>query len=276
MWTEEIYLNAEAWSRKVEVDAAFAKLQTLRADALLPQRGTNSYPDPGPLDAFDAQFITEYDRAAQAARAALADVSGPVAVTLSSDGEIAVTPIVGLAEAHERNEVWHRERLRQVLHESHATDLDWSSAERIAHAREYGLPLPKISGGATAPSFAATPNIGSGLLNATLDTSLTAPTNITTIITAAANGTQIFEVVFQGVLTTAAGVVNVFRYDGATYHLYDQVLIAAVTSSATAVAFRALRQYQNLILKTGDTLRVAGTVSTNQSGVKVTAHAGDL
>lgn len=129
---------------------------------------------------------------------------------------------------------------------------------------------------ATAPSFSATPNIGSGLVSATLDTSLTAPTNITTIITAGANGTQIFEIVVEGVGTTVAGVLNIFRYDGSTYHLYDQILVTAITSSATATAFRSTRQYTNLILKSGDTLRIAQTVSGNQSMLKMTAHGGDL
>lgn len=130
---------------------------------------------------------------------------------------------------------------------------------------------------ASAPSFSATPKLGSGLIPATLDTSLTAPTNVTTILTGGASGTQIFEIVFEGVLTTVAGVVNVFLYDGSTYHLYDQVLVAAVTSSTTAVAFRTTRQYTNLILPANTwTLRVTGTIAGNQSGIKVTAHAGDL
>jgi hypothetical protein len=127
-----------------------------------------------------------------------------------------------------------------------------------------------------SPSFSSTPKIGSGLVNATLDTSLTAPTNITTIVTAGSNGTQVFEVVIQGVGTTAAAVVNIFRYDGSTYHLIDQVLITAVTSSTTAVAFRTTRQYTNLILASGDSLRVTNTVAGNQSLIKVTAHCGDL
>lgn len=129
---------------------------------------------------------------------------------------------------------------------------------------------------ATAPAFAATVNVGSGLVPATLDTSLTAPTNVTTIVTGGSSGTKVEELIFQAVLTTAAGVVNVFLYDGSTYNLYDQVLIAAVTSSTTAVAWRTNRQYSNLIVKSGWTLRVSQTISTNQSGIKVTATGGDL
>lgn len=129
---------------------------------------------------------------------------------------------------------------------------------------------------ATAPAFAATPNVGSGLTPATLDTSLTAPTNITTILTAGASGSKINEIVLQGVGTTVASVVNVFRYDGSTYHLVDQFLVAAVTSSSTAVAYRANKTYTNLILKATETLRVTNTVAGNQSMIKVTAFGGDF
>lgn len=129
---------------------------------------------------------------------------------------------------------------------------------------------------ATAPSFSATVNIGSALVSATLDTSLTAPTNIATALTAGASGTQVFEAVVEAVGTTVAGVFNVFRYDGSTYHLYDQILVTAITSSTTATAFRATRQYTNLILKSGDTLRVTQTIAGNQSMLKITVHGGDL
>lgn len=128
---------------------------------------------------------------------------------------------------------------------------------------------------ATAPQFASTVNVGSGLSPATLDTSLTAPTNVTTIWTAGASGGKITEIVVQGTATTVAGVLNIFRYDGATYHLIDQFLITVVTSSTTAIAFRQNRTYENLVLKNGDTLRIAVTVAGLQSIMKVTAFGGD-
>ena len=129
---------------------------------------------------------------------------------------------------------------------------------------------------ATNPAFAATVNTGSGLVNATLDTSLTAPTNITTIFTAGASGSKIEEITMVGVGTTVAGVVNIFRYDGATYHLIDQVLVSAVTSSTTAIAFYNTKKYINLFLKNGDTLRVTNTIAGNQSLIKVTAFGEDF
>ncbi len=133
---------------------------------------------------------------------------------------------------------------------------------------------------ATAPAFAATPIVWTGLVPATFDTSLTAPTNATTLGTAnAANGSKIEEIVVQGVLTTVAAVVNIFLHDGTTYHLYDQFVITAVTSSTTAAAFRVSKTYANLVLPKATptwTLRCTVTVAGDQSGLKVTATGGDF
>lgn len=128
----------------------------------------------------------------------------------------------------------------------------------------------------TNPAFASTVNVGSGLVPATLDTSLTAPTNTTTVFTPGSSGSKIEEITYIGVGTTVASNVNVFRYDGSTYHLIDQVAVSAVTSSTTAVAFYFTKRYFNLLLKSGDTLRVTNTIAGNQSLIKVTVFGGDF
>lgn len=129
---------------------------------------------------------------------------------------------------------------------------------------------------AAAPSFAATPKVGAGIVPATLDVSLTAPTNTTTIMTGGASGSKVEEIVLQGIATTVAGIVNLFMHDGTTYHLIDQFLITAVTSSTLLVAFRANRQYQNLLLPTSShTLRVTCTIAGLQSTIKVMAYGAD-
>lgn len=128
---------------------------------------------------------------------------------------------------------------------------------------------------ATAPAFAATVNTGTGL-PATADTSLTTPTNQVTVLTAGASGSKVEEIVVQAVGTTVAGMINIFRYDGATYHLIDQFIITAITSSTTAAAYRQNRTYANLLLKNGDTLRASQTIAGNASLLKVTAFGGDF
>ena len=129
---------------------------------------------------------------------------------------------------------------------------------------------------ATAPAFAATVNNGSALASATFDTSLTAPTNIATIFTAGSSGSKCEQVTMQAVGTTVAGVVNLFAYDGSTYHLIDQFLVPVVTSSTLAKAWQSSHSYTNLVLKSGWSLRFTVTVSGLQSLIKGSAFGGDF
>lgn len=129
---------------------------------------------------------------------------------------------------------------------------------------------------ASDPQFAATVNVGSGLVPATADTSRTGPTNATTIWTAGASGGKVDTIYVQGVGTTVLGVVCLFRHDGSTYHLIDEFSVAAITPSTTVVAHREARTYDNLVLKATETLRVTTQIAGNQSLVKVTAFGGDF
>lgn len=129
---------------------------------------------------------------------------------------------------------------------------------------------------ASSPAFAATPNVDSATASATLDTSLTAPTNTAVIFTAGASGSKVNEIRWYGLGTTVAGVINLFRKRSGTFHLIDQVLVSAVTSSTTAIAFREIRRYENLLLETGDTLEFTVTVSGLQSLIKGDAFGGDF
>ena len=58
---------------------------------------------------------------------------------------------------------------------------------------------------ATSPSFAATPRLASVSI-ATADSSYTAPSNVGTLITGAASGTKISEIVVKCAATSAAAV----------------------------------------------------------------------
>jgi hypothetical protein len=131
---------------------------------------------------------------------------------------------------------------------------------------------------ATAAAFAATPHIGSAIANATLDTSLTAPTNVATMITGvAAPGTKVEQIIMQALGTTVAGVINLFLFDNTTYHLIDQWLVPVVVSSTTAKAWSSSHSYPNLLLPTNTwSLRFAVTVAGLQSLIKGSAFGGDL
>lgn len=129
---------------------------------------------------------------------------------------------------------------------------------------------------ATSPVYASTPKIGSAAAPG-FDTSLTAPSTTATILTSGSSGSKVEEIVVQGTGTTVGGVLNVWAHDGSNYSLLDQFLISAVTSSATAVAYRAVRQYTNLWLPTGYTLRISHTVTGNDTNkLRVTAYYEDF
>jgi len=126
---------------------------------------------------------------------------------------------------------------------------------------------------ATTPAFAITPRIGAVSI-ATADSSYTAPTNVSTVLTGAAAGTRIAEIVVKCAATSANAVVRVFLYDGSTHWLFDEILVTAATGSATAVQFRVSTLYSNLILPTASwSLRVTTSVSQT---THVTAFGADL
>ena len=72
---------------------------------------------------------------------------------------------------------------------------------------------------AAAPAYAPTPVLWCGLIPGTADTSWTAPTHVTALGTAGTAGTKIVQIhVIPAGGTVVAGLVNVFAYDGTTYH----------------------------------------------------------
>lgn len=129
---------------------------------------------------------------------------------------------------------------------------------------------------ATAPAYAATPVTWSGLIPSAADTSWTAPTHVTSLGSAGANGTKINQIDVLPSGTVVAGLVNVFLYDGAAYHLHESVTIAAATLSTTAGPVKQSFSYDNLVLPNGWSLVVAGTVAGNVSLVTVNAFGASL
>jgi hypothetical protein len=129
---------------------------------------------------------------------------------------------------------------------------------------------------AASPAYAATPVIWAGLIPAAADVSFTAPTNFTTLGSAGASGTKIVQIDVEPVATTVAGLVNIFAYDGTTYHLMESVVISAATVSTTAAPVKQTFVYDNLVLPNGWSLRVTGTIAGNVSLVKVVAYGASL
>lgn len=132
---------------------------------------------------------------------------------------------------------------------------------------------------ATTPTFASTPIVGTGIVPGTADTSDTSPTNQTTLTWSTAigaNGAKVEQIDAVGLGTTVAGLVNLFLFDGTTYHRFDYFTVTAVTESTTAGAFTFRKSYTNLWLPNGWSLRVTNTVAGNVSLIKVIAYAANF
>jgi hypothetical protein len=128
---------------------------------------------------------------------------------------------------------------------------------------------------AVQPQFAATPKQGAALLGAA-ETSLTVPTTTSTIVAGGANGSKIEEIDAQAIGTTVAGLVYIFLYDGATYHIFDTITIPALVASTSVAPFRLFNRYSNLILLSTWSLRCSQSIAGNANIIKVHALGADF
>ena len=130
---------------------------------------------------------------------------------------------------------------------------------------------------AVRPLFFSTPRNSSAALSASADTSYTAPTNFCTVITGVAGGTRVVEVVVQMTATvSAATMVRLFRHDSSgsgTWHLWDEITIAASAGSQSVRQTRVSQSYANLVLPSAN-WSLRATVHTANAGV-VHAEAFD-
>jgi hypothetical protein len=128
---------------------------------------------------------------------------------------------------------------------------------------------------ATDPVFYTLPNIGFGIVPGTADTSLTAPSNVTTVFTAAANanGSKIERIrVNQVVDSTTDGVVNIFIHDGSTYHLFEVIPFTSfdITPNVQQPPDKIFdKAYDDVLIENAWTLRATVTAAGGQSAYKV-------
>jgi hypothetical protein len=96
------------------------------------------------------------------------------------------------------------------------------------------------------------------------------------VITAGTNGTRIDRIRAQAIVTTTAGRVRLFLYDGVDYYALEELAIAAATVSATvsgATAEVTFGDVRPLTLPTGWSI-AAGT--HNAESITVTAYGADF
>jgi len=126
---------------------------------------------------------------------------------------------------------------------------------------------------AADPAFAVAPRIGSVNV-ATANTNRDGSGTVATLITGAATGTRIAEIVVQARVTTTAGMVRIYLYDGSSYRFFDEVAIAAATVSASVKGTRVSTSYNNLVLPSASWSLVVST--HNAESMDVTALGADL
>jgi hypothetical protein len=129
---------------------------------------------------------------------------------------------------------------------------------------------------AAAPTYAANPrSIDRGAVSAA-NTNRDGSGTIVSIATGSAAGFKIMEVVAQATVTTTAGMIRLFisTDSGSTWDLFDELPVGATAVSASATAFRGVKNYNNLVL-TGTTNRL-GAATHNAEAFEVYALGADL
>ncbi len=133
---------------------------------------------------------------------------------------------------------------------------------------------------ATTPNSIVTPQtVGNGIATLTTPTAITSRANITGTTGLVAlkgvttNGTKCYEINYKSKGTSLAGLLSIWVYDGTTSYLRDEIPIAAVTPSTTAVSTSGRVTYDNLALKSTEALYVSVTV---QQDLTVFAACSDF
>src|SRR5215475_4971821 len=137
---------------------------------------------------------------------------------------------------------------------------------------------------ASNPAFAATPNVGTGVLDAThgvdgtnRDGSGTTTAAPVTFFTAGASGSKVEEIVVKATVDPADSVILLFLHDGSNFRSFDEWDIGnPAAGSTTVAAYRESRTYANLFLPNGWTLRGVVTVAPTTGAIHLLAFGGDL
>jgi hypothetical protein len=117
---------------------------------------------------------------------------------------------------------------------------------------------------------------GSALNPTTNDTSTTAPTHVSTVFTAGANSSKVDQIrMMQVASSAAAGIINVFIYDGTNYWLIDLYAYGISTLSATAEPQPIDLYYTALLLKSGQSIVITNTANS-AALFAVTAFGADF
>lgn len=139
----------------------------------------------------------------------------------------------------------------------------------------------------TAPIFPATPYAVNASLAAATACTTRAPTataslaaaNILAFVPVSTNGLRIDLIQVKGcsssiTAATAANIVGIWLWDGTNAYLFDEILVAAVTPSASAVAsFVGQKSYTNLVIPSTWAIYASVGVTTTASTTALSVQA---
>jgi hypothetical protein len=131
---------------------------------------------------------------------------------------------------------------------------------------------------ASTAQFAATPRLERVVIS-TANTNRDGTGTIGQVMVGGASGTRVERIRIKANVTTTAGMVRMFTYDGAaspTYELFDETSVAAITPSATVQTFEAdivLGTTQPLFIPSGKAL---GFSTHNAEEFVITVIGADL
>lgn len=126
---------------------------------------------------------------------------------------------------------------------------------------------------ATTPQYASIPK--NGAVNIATANALRDGTGtLGTLITGAANGTRVDDIYITARGTTTAGAIRMFLSDGTNHYLIAELIVTAVTASATVPAWSTPIMNQGIVLQSGWSLRFS-TEKAESFNIAVT-RGGDM
>lgn len=112
----------------------------------------------------------------------------------------------------------------------------------------------------TSPLFSLTPVLSCAQVSVANSNRDGSTGTYVDVVTGAANGTRIDYIRIKAAVTTTAGMVRLFLYDGTSTRLYTEILVTAITASATVASFESSLNLvfttgRPIILKSGDKIK---------------------
>lgn len=106
------------------------------------------------------------------------------------------------------------------------------------------------------PNYAQAPLIGMAQISSA-NTNRDGTGTLVSVVTATPNGSRIERIRIQATVTTTAGMVRLFLFDGTNNRLYMEIPVTAATPSGTVAAFSYEGAVSDLVLPTGWILKAA-------------------